>query len=107
MALYLWQIGYTSDGWIAQVKNPQDRLELVKPIAEKLGGRILDGWYSFGDYDVVVIVEMPDNVSIASLVLAATTGGHLSASKTTPLMPIEDGMEAMRRAGEIAYPKPD
>ncbi len=107
MALYLWQVGYTSDAWTTQIKNPRNRLELVRPVAERLGGRIIDAWFTFGEYDVVVLVEMPDNVSMASLVLAATTGGHLSASKTTPLMPIDDGVDAMRRAGEIAYPKPE
>ena len=107
MAFYLWQVGYTSDAWATQVKNPQNRLELVRPVAEKLGGRIIDAWFAFGEYDVVVIVEMPDNVSMASLVLAASTGGHLSATKTTPLMPIEDGLAAMQRAEEITYPKPE
>ena len=106
MALYLWQVGYNSEGWTAQVKNPQNRLDVVRPIAEKLGGRIVDAWFAFGEYDVVALVEMPDHTSIASLVLAASTGGHVGASKTTPLIPIEDGVEAMRRAGEIVYPKP-
>ena len=107
MAYYLWQLGYTAEAWATQVKNPQNRLELVRPVAEKLGGRIIDAWLAFGDYDAVVIVEMPDNVGVASLVLAATTGGHIASSKTTVLMPIEEGVEAMRRAGEIAYPKPE
>jgi len=107
MAMYLWQVGYTAAAWASQVKNPQNRVDVVRPVAEKLGGRIVDAWFAFGEYDVVVIVEMPDNVSIASLVLAATAGGHLAASKTTVLMPIEDGLEAMQRAGAIVYPTPD
>ncbi len=106
MAYYLWQIGYTSAAWATQVKNPQNRLEVVRPVAEKLGGRIVDAWFAFGDYDIVVIVEMPDNKSMGALVLAATSAGHLSASKTTVLMPIDEGLASMRAAGAIAYPGP-
>ncbi len=38
MAHYLLQVGYTPEGWTALVKNPQNRLEAVRPAVEKLGG---------------------------------------------------------------------
>ena len=62
---------------------------------------------AFGEYDIVAIVEMPDNESMAAFVLAAVSGGHLSGSKTTPLMSVEDAVSAMGRAGEDAYPAPE
>jgi uncharacterized protein with GYD domain len=43
----------------ALVKKPQDRIEAVRPVIEKLGGKIENAFYAFGDYDVVVIVQMP------------------------------------------------
>ena len=38
-------------------------------------------YYSFGKYDVVVIVEMPDNVSAAAIVIAAVAGGALKGQQ--------------------------
>ena len=44
--------------------------------------------------------DMPDDVSMTALAMAASAGGALKSLKTTVLMTNEDGMEAMRRAGE-------
>jgi uncharacterized protein with GYD domain len=66
MAKYLFQATYTSDAWAAQVKNPQNRVEAVRPVIEGLGGHIESVYFAFGEYDVVGIVEMPDNVSMAA-----------------------------------------
>ncbi len=67
-------------------------------------GRLwLSDLYAFGDYDVIALVEAPDNVSVAALSLAVTASGALTAIKTTPLMTVEEGMAAMRK-GATASP---
>lgn len=106
MAFYLWQTAYTAEAWGAQIRNPQNRLEVVRPIAERLGGRIVEGWFAFGEYDVVVILEMPDNKSMAALAVAAAAAGHLKAGKTTVLMTADEGLAALRAAGGVSYPAP-
>jgi uncharacterized protein with GYD domain len=63
MPLYLLQVAYTSEGWASLLKSPQNRLDAVRPAVEKLGGKIETGWFCFGDYDLVSILQMPDNVS--------------------------------------------
>ena len=103
MSYYLMQVGYTSDGWQALVKNPQNRVEAVRPTIEGLGGKIENAWYSFGDYDVTLIVQMPDNLSAAALSIAFAAGGALKAVKTTPLLTATEAMEAMRRASTSGY----
>src|SRR5215510_7167423 len=66
MPQYLYQAAYTSESLAAQIKNPQDRLELVgEQRNDDLGARILAGGYSYGEYDVWVIVDGPDDVSMA------------------------------------------
>ena len=106
MACYLFQAAYTSEAVGTMVENPQNRQEMVRPFAEKLGGRIVDAWMAFGEYDVVAILEMPDNVSAAAFSMAASSGGHLRAAKTTPLMTMEEGVEAMKKAGQAGYQPP-
>ena len=62
MPSFLQQVAYSPEGWRALVANPQDRIEAVRPAIEKLGGKIHGAWFAFGDYDIVVIAEMPTNV---------------------------------------------
>ena len=104
MPLYMYQASYTSDAWKTQIQNPQNRLEQMRPIVEAAGGKLLSFYYAFGEYDVVAIMEAPDNVSISALAIAA--GGALKAGKTTVLMTPEEGLEAMRRAGGTGYRPP-
>ncbi len=106
MPHYLLQAAYSPEAWAAQIKNPKDRHEAVRPVAERLGGTLQDTWLSFGEYDVVAIVEMPDNVSAAAFAMAAAAGGALRNVKTTPLMSVTEGIAAMKRAAKAGYKAP-
>ncbi|HZP01203.1 MAG TPA: GYD domain-containing protein [Terriglobia bacterium] len=98
MAHYLVQISYSSEAWAALVNNPQDRQETVKPGIERLGGTIVGSWMAFGDYDVVYIIRLPDNVSAAAFSMAVSASGAVKSVKTTPLVTWEEGVSAMRKA---------
>ena len=106
MALYLLQVAYTPEAWAALTKNPQDRIEAVRPAVERLGGKIQGAWFAFGEYDIVAVFEMPDNVSAAAISIAFSAGGAVKAVKTTPLMTVAEGMEAMKKAGGTGYRPP-
>ena len=106
MPYYLVQVAYTSDAWAAMVKKPQNRLEAVRPVIEKLGGKLESGWLAFGEYDIVAICQMPNNVSAAAFAMAAAAGGAVKGVKTTPLMTAEEGVEAMKRAAGGGYRPP-
>lgn len=106
MAHYLLQVAYTPDAWAGLVKKPQDRAEAIRPTVESLGGKIESFYFAFGKYDIIVIVEMPDNVSAAALSVAASAGGALSNIRTTPLMTVQEGMEVMRKASGAGYKPP-
>jgi hypothetical protein len=49
---------------------------------------------------------MPDNVNAAAFSIAAAAGGAVKSIKTTTLMSIEEGMEAVRKAGGAGYAPP-
>jgi uncharacterized protein with GYD domain len=59
MPYYMMQVAYTSEAWGNILANQQNRLEMVKPVVAKLGGKIENGWMCFGDYDLVTIIQMP------------------------------------------------
>ena len=106
MPLFLSQVGYNEEGWQALVSNPQNRLEAIRPVVDKLGGRIVNAYFAFGDYDFVLIAEFPDNVSAAALAIAAAAGGAVKSIKTTPLMEASEGLEALRKAATSGYRAP-
>ena len=106
MAQFLVQVSYTPEAWAAMVSNPQNRMEMVRPVVKELGGDVDSGWLSFGEHDAVVVITLPDNVSAAAFAIAAASGGSVKAIKTTPLLSIEEGIEAMRKAGSASYRPP-
>jgi uncharacterized protein with GYD domain len=106
MSNYLLQVGYTPEAWANMIAHPHDRLDAVRPVIEKLGGKMLHGWFAFGDYDIVSIVEMPSNVEAAAFSLAAAAGGAVRTIKTTPLMTTAEGIEAMKKAAKSGYKAP-
>ena len=106
MAYFLFQCSYTPEAWASQIKNPQNRIDAVGPVLDKLGGRFVHAFLAFGEYDVVAICEAPAHVSQSAFCLAAYATGHLSSIKTAPLVTVEEGVEAMGKAGSIAYPAP-
>jgi uncharacterized protein with GYD domain len=103
MPHYLHQVAYSREGWEALLQKPQDRIEAVRPAIEKLGGKIKTAYFAFGDYDVVLITEMPDNVNAAGIAMAFAGGGACKAVQTTPLLSVEEAMEAMKKAKQSGY----
>ena len=71
-----------------------------------IGGRLLNVYFSFGNYDGILIAEAPDEVSLTSALIAAIAPGHVKATKTTVLLPPQQAVEAMRRAGGYDYQSP-
>jgi len=106
MAHYLLQVAYTPEAWAGLLKNPQDRTAALKPVLDKMGGKIESAYFAFGDYDVVVILQMPANVDTAAFAMAAAAGGAIKSIKTTPLLSIAEGLEAMKKAAASGYTPP-
>ena len=106
MPSYLFQASYSTQGVSGLVNKPEDRAAAVRPLIDGLGGRIESMYYAFGDFDVVLIVELPDNVTMAAISMAVGASGALTNLKTTVLLPMSEGVEAARKAGSIGYRPP-
>ena len=103
MALYMYQLAYTSESWAAQVKNPQNRIETVgKAVCEAAGGKLIGGWLCFGEYDAVLIMDLPNDESMAAVATAVASGGALRAGKTTHLITGAQGVNALKKADAVA-----
>ena len=104
MPQYLYQLAYTPESLAAQMQNPQDRLEVVgKQLAESAGVKIVGGGYSFGEYDIAVIVEAADDTTMAAVAIAIAAAGAIKATRTTPLLSGAQWVAAMQKAPSITY----
>ena len=106
MPKYLVQVGYTAEAWAEMSREPQTVVERVRPSAEILGGSIESLFFCFGDYDLVGVVDFPDNHGAAAWSMAVSSGGDVRSFKTTPLLTIEEGLNALGRASQAASTPP-
>jgi uncharacterized protein with GYD domain len=103
MPLFLTQVAYTQEAWQALIHNPQNRLDAIRPAIEKLGGKVISGYFAFGDYDIVAMLELPDNVAAAAIAIAFAAGGACKSVKTTPLLTTAEGIDALKKAASTGY----
>ena len=106
MPHYLLQVSYTPEGWASLVRQPEDRAEIIRPLIERAGGKLEALYFSFGEHDVVLLAEIPDNVTTAALAMAVASAGAVSAFHTTVLLTSAEARQAMERAAAIPYSAP-
>jgi len=106
MQTFLIQVSYTAKAWSTLVRDPQNRADIMRPTIANLGGKIESAYLAFGEFDVVGIVQLPDNVSAAALSMAMMAGGGITKVNTVALMTWTEGIEAMAKAKEAAYTPP-
>jgi len=106
MPLYLLQGSYTAASAAALVRKPQNRLRSVKTAVENLGGSVVGGWMTFGQFDYAIICSFRDNAAAASFAFAVAAGGAVAHNETTLLLTFEEAMKATRRAAKAGYRAP-
>jgi len=103
MPLYVFQAAYTPASLAAQIKEPQDRIEAVRPFFDAMGAKILAGGYPLGEYDVLVLYEAPDESTAAAVAMAIGAGGATRSGKTTRLLSGAEWIESQRKAQGSQY----
>ena len=103
MPLYMYQAAYTPESIAAQIKNPENRIEAVaRPLVEKAGGKLLAGGFTFGEYDVLVLIEAPDDETVAAVAMTVAAGGAMKAAKTTKLLDGSQWVAALKKAADLS-----
>ena len=104
MPKYLVQATYTSDGRKGLLKEKASGRKAAVAAALKAANAKLDALYfSLGPDDVVMIVDAPDNVAVASISLYAGATGLVSV-RTTPLLTIQDMDAAIAQPSKYRGP---
>ncbi len=106
MPLYMVEFGYSPDAWAGLIKSPENREETVRRILEDAGCRLHNLWYAFGEGDGFALIEAPDNTTAGALAIAITSSGAFRKFETHVLMTQDEVLEALEKAGEVAYAAP-
>jgi uncharacterized protein with GYD domain len=103
MAYYLMQIVGSTEMWAAMVQKQADRTPAIEVAVRALGGNVEHLWFCLGDYEMVGIAQLPDNLSVAAFSMAIAAGGACKVLKATPLLTMQEGIEAMKKAAVLPY----
>lgn len=106
MALYMTQFSYTQKAWSDLVRSPEDRRPGIAALLERMGGRLVEIYYSMGDHDGFIIYESPDSEAAAAGIVAALSAGHLRVTRTVPLFSMEEMLDVLAKAGGESYAPP-
>ncbi len=100
MAYYLARAKVSQTAMDALVKRPEDRFVTMTRLLKGAGGRLHYYFFSFGAFDIVLLFELPDNVTAAAVSMVLSSSGSVTDIETTPLLTMEEAIESMRKAGD-------
>ena len=104
MAKYLLRANYTQQGLAGLLKEGgSGRRKALTGTVEGVGGTVEAMYYAFGDCDLYLIVDLPDEGSAAALSVAIGAAGALNLKMTVLITPetIDDAV-----AKSVAYRAP-
>ena len=81
MPTYISLLNWTDQG-IRNVKQAPERARQAEQLAQQLGGRIISAYLTMGQYDLVVVLEAPDDETVARAMLTLGAQGNV---RTTTL----------------------
>jgi uncharacterized protein with GYD domain len=95
MPKYLIQASYTTEGIHGLVgDSASGRRADVETAVKALGGKVEAFYYAFGADDVVIILDLPNNITAAAIGLTTSGTGAVRA-RTTPLLTVEEVDKAL------------
>ena len=106
MPMFLGRFSYSRESIKALVDNPQNREQAVGAAAQSVGGKLHGLWYAFGEFDGYFLLEAPDSATAVAFSASVGGTGALSKIETIPLVSMEEGMEAFRKAQSVSYTPP-
>ena len=106
MSMYLVRFTLTPTAWAHLLDTREDRRQVLDPVFAAIGGTLHGYWYAFGDADVYVLAELPDDqIAVGAIDKVAASGSFASVS-TPKLFNVAEMLEAVGRASGVEYVGP-
>ena len=106
MPKYLFEATYSDEGLVGLASDgAAKRIRDVKAAAKSLGGKVENFYFSFGDADAILVVDLPDNSAAAAVSMIATAAGTASI-RTTPLLTVDEMDKSIEKMAKAKYRPP-
>ena len=76
MAMYVSLVQFTDQG-IRNIKKTTKRAEAATAEAEKMGLKVTDSFWTMGAYDVVLLLDAPDDATMTAFALKVGALGNV------------------------------
>jgi uncharacterized protein with GYD domain len=104
MAMYVSLVNFTHEGLKTMKAKGVSRSDTVKRNVESLGGKLLHAFYCLGEYDVVAILEFPDNRAAMKAAVLNASLGHIRI-RTMPAVSREEWKTILKGTWEKSSKK--
>lgn len=102
MAIFITQGRFTREYLKGGLAKPEDRQAAISRLCEQAGGKMLNLYFTLGQYDFMVISEMPDAQTASVISLVAGGGGGIENAVTTQAFTPAEAKTLFERAGRLA-----
>jgi uncharacterized protein with GYD domain len=104
MAKYLLTASYTADGVKGLMKDGgSKRQQAAEAAVKSVGGRMEAFYFAFGQHDAIVLIDAPDNASVAAASMAINASGAVQ-TKTVVLLTAEEIDQATKKTATYQPP---
>jgi uncharacterized protein with GYD domain len=107
MSQYLIRYRYPKELWQGLVAKPEDRRAQIREMTSAFGIDLKEMWYTPGPYDVIWLIEAPDNIAPAAYRIFDLAHGYVpDYFEVTPLHTVEETIEALKLVHDRVEPSP-
>jgi uncharacterized protein with GYD domain len=103
MSTYMYQFSYTPETWKNLENVPEDRRIAVRELLDRLGGRLIEIYYTFDEFDGIVFFEAPNDIAAKAAIVDIFAPGHLKTIRATQLFTVEETMHAMHKSEKLSF----
>jgi uncharacterized protein with GYD domain len=104
MSKYLFYGSYTQEGYKGLVEEGgSKRIEAAKQALGSVGGTLESFYFSFGENDFYIIVDLPDNVTTTAVTLAGNLSGTFRIQGVA-LLTADELDEAVKKSVDFRPP---
>ena len=102
MPLFITQGRFTHEYIRGGLAKPEDRHAVISRLIEEAGGKLVSLYVTLGQYDFLVVSEMPDAKAASILAFVATGGGGIEGSVTTQAFTTAEARDMFEAASKLA-----
>jgi uncharacterized protein with GYD domain len=102
MPLFITQGRYSREAIGGMIAKPEDRSSTAAKLIEAAGGKMLAYYITFGEYDWLIVADLPSEKHAAAYIVKAASTGGVTDTKTVAAMTTADAMAAYTMAAAIS-----